>query len=305
MNTIVTLDGVTKRYGKLTALENATLTLGAGEAVALVGHNGAGKTTLMKLVLGLIRPNGGTVRVLEKDPAGRKGAQLRRRLGFLPESVAFHSAMTGEELLGFYARLKRAPHSANKALLHQVGLAEATHRRVGTYSKGMRQRLALAQALIGTPDILLLDEPTSGLDPASRAQVYATIDRLRASGATILVSTHALAEIEPHVDRAILLHQGRIIAAGDLASLRKNARLPTRIRLKVAPCSTEKILTSLHSDISLLHRSADRLDLAVAQTHKLDLLLELAALRDMIEDLHVEEPGLEALYHHLMSEVPA
>jgi energy-coupling factor transporter ATP-binding protein EcfA2 len=156
-----------------------------GEATALVGHNGAGKTTLIKLLLGLVRPSQGSVSVLGVDPAGRQGAEARRALGFLPENVAFHGAMTGTELMNFYARLKGQPVSRNRDLLARVGLAEAADRRVSTYSKGMRQRLGLAQTLIGDPRLLLLDEPTSGLDPASRAEVFDMIDRLRADGATI------------------------------------------------------------------------------------------------------------------------
>jgi Cu-processing system ATP-binding protein len=299
MSPVVTLDGASKRYGRLTALQEASLSLSPGETVALVGHNGAGKTTLMKLVLGLIRPSAGTVRVLGEDPAGGKGAEIRRRLGFLPESVAFHAAMTGAELLSFYARLKRAPRQANSALLERVGLTEAAHRRVGTYSKGMRQRLALAQALIGEPGLLLLDEPTSGLDPESRAQVYATVDRLRGDGATVLVSTHALAEIERHVDRVVLLHRGRLIEAGDLADLRQRVALPTRVRLKVRQCSTERVLAALTGDVDVLSRSADRLELAVPPSGKLDLLQELAAVRQLVVDVVIEDAGLEALYRHL------
>jgi ABC-type multidrug transport system ATPase subunit len=192
-----------------------------GEATALVGHNGAGKTTLIKLLLGLIRPSAGSVRVLDVDPAGRQGAEARRALGFLPENVAFHGAMSGTELMKFYARLKGQPVSRNRDLLARVGLAEAADRRVSTYSKGMRQRLGLAQTLIGDPRLLLLDEPTSGLDPASRAEVFDMIDKLRADGATVLVSTHALAEVGERVDRVAVLHQGGLLRAGSLAELRR------------------------------------------------------------------------------------
>lgn len=299
MTEIVTLDDVTKRYGSLVALRDTSLTLAAGEAVALAGHNGAGKTTLMKLVLGLIRPSAGSVRVLGEDPAGRKGAQLRHHLGFVPESAAFHAAMTGAELLAFYARLKRAPVAANRSLLEQVGIADAAHRRVGTYSKGMRQRLALAQALIGEPQLLLLDEPTSGLDPESRAQVYDTIDRLRRAGATVLVSTHALAEIERHVDRVALLDHGGLVAVGDLPTLRRQAALATQVRLQVRPCSTERVLSSLPRAATVLARGEERLDLAVPQGAKLDLLGEIAAIRAMVVDVEMEEPGLEAIYRQL------
>lgn len=299
MTFAVALEDVSKSYGAVTALEDVTLRLAPGETVAFVGHNGAGKTTMMKLILGLIRPSRGTVRILGEDPAGRAGARLRRRLGFLPESVAFHAAMTGRELLDFYARLKREPVEASDELLDEVGLGHAADRRVGTYSKGMRQRLALAQALIGEPSLLLLDEPTSGLDPESRAQVYATVDRFRAAGATILVSTHALAEIEPHVDRVALLHQGRLIADGDLASLRRQGALPARLRLRVHPCTVERVLRALPGTFEVVSRSQDRAELAVPPAAKLDLLRGLAAMPDVLLDVEIEDAGLEALYRHL------
>ncbi|MEZ5604708.1 MAG: ABC transporter ATP-binding protein [Burkholderiaceae bacterium] len=152
---------------------------------APVGHNGAGKTTPIKLLLGLIRPTEGSVRT-GIDPAGNRGAEARRAIGFLPESVAFHGAMTGSELMAFHARLKGESCRGNAALLEVVGIAHAANRRVATYSKGMRQRLGIAQALIGALRLLLFDEPTSGLDPASRSDVYRMIDALRIGGATVL-----------------------------------------------------------------------------------------------------------------------
>ncbi len=296
---LVTLAAAGKRYGALTALHPTSLTLVAGETVALVGHNGAGKTTLMKLMLGVIRPSGGQVRIAGTDPAGRRGAQVRRRLGFLPESVAFNGAMTGAELLGFYARLKRAPAADNPGLLQRVGLAEAAGRKVATYSKGMRQRLALAQALIGAPELLLLDEPTSGLDPESRAEVYETIDRLRDRGASILISTHALAEVEPHVDRVALMHRGRLLAAGTVAELRDRLPLPLRVRLRVRHCTTGRAIDQLAGYAETLWRGADRLELAVDPADRAALIHDLDRLREIVEEVEILAPGLDALYCRL------
>src|SRR5688572_19896750 len=150
MTNTVELAGITKRYGAIEAVREVSFALPAGEAVALVGHNGAGKTTLLKLMLGLIHPTAGTIRVLGENPAAGEFA-ARRGLGYLPESVSFNAALTGREILTFYARLKREPVEKSLALLDKVGLGAAAERRVGTYSKGMRQRLGLAQALIGAP----------------------------------------------------------------------------------------------------------------------------------------------------------
>lgn len=230
MNSVAALTQVSRHYGPHVALDRVDLTLGTGERVALVGHNGAGKSTLIKLMLGVTRPTGGEVCVLGADPASHGAATVRYALGFLPENVAFHPSATGAELLAFYARLKRQPVSRNMDLLERVGIANAAHRRVGTYSKGMRQRLGLAQALIGRPRLLLLDEPTTGLDPASRQEFYHILQELSRDGAAILLSSHALAEIEYNTDRVVLLDRGRKLADGTLYELRRSFRQEVRLR---------------------------------------------------------------------------
>ena len=230
---VIALDGAGKRYGKEWAAREISLALHSGECVGLVGHNGAGKSTLIKLMLGLIRPSEGKVEVLGEDPAaGHAGG--RRRLGYLPENVALHPSMTGEETLAFYARLKRQDVRRNAALLERVGLAQAARRRVGTYSKGMRQRLGLAQALLGTPQALLLDEPTTGLDPALRQSFYEIVRELHREGAAVLLSSHALAELEGKVDRVVVMSRGRKIADGSLRQLRDLAGVRPRLRLRLA-----------------------------------------------------------------------
>lgn len=291
---------VTKHYGKVAAVEDVTLELQPGAATALVGHNGAGKTTLIKLLLGLIRPTSGEVEVLGSDPGGRRGAAARSALGFLPENVAFHGAMTGHELMAFYARLKRQPKARSGELLSLVGLEHAAGRRVSTYSKGMRQRLGLAQTLIGQPRLLLLDEPTSGLDPASRMEVFDMIDRLRKEGATVLVSTHALAEIGQRVDRVAILNQGRMLAVGSLEELRRKTSMEVRVRLRVRPCTTGRLLECLPAVARCIERDEAHLGLAVPAESKMDLLRWIAG-RGEIEDVDVTTPGLEELYRSLVA----
>src|SRR5690606_24235616 len=226
-------------YSKVEAVKEVAFSLNAGETVALVGHNGAGKTTLIKLMLGLIRPTSGGIRVLGEDPA-RGDFAVRQRLGYLPESVSFHMALTGRETLAFYARLKRVALKSDNSLFERVGLAqEAADRPVRTYSKGMRQRLGLAQALLGEPRILLLDEPTSGLDPALGRGFYDLVSDLRARGATVMLSSHALTELEGRANRVIIINRGVKIADGTLDDLRRIARLPTRITVKPAGNGTD------------------------------------------------------------------
>ena len=302
MTPVAAIAGVTKSYGGVTAVANVSLDLQPGETLALVGHNGAGKTTLVKLILGLITPSVGQVRVFGEDPATAHGAELRRGLGFLPENVAFHAAMTGRELLNFYARLKGNSRSEIDDLLDRVGLTDAAGRRVGTYSKGMRQRLGLAQALIGAPELLLLDEPTSGLDPASRADFYGMIDALRRDGVTVLVSTHALAEIETNADRIAVMHGGRLIALGTLDELRAEASLPVRIRFTVTPCSTGRILSRLGGGVEVLHRSERVVEIGCRPEAKVALFERLGDAWEAVEDVALETPGLPALYSRLVEQ---
>ena len=209
MRHAIMLEGVTKRYGSVEAVRDASFALTPG-ATALVGHNGAGKTTLMKLMLGLIRPTSGAISVLGENPAAGQ-FEARRRLGYLPENVSFNAALTGRETLAFYARLKREPVARSMELLDRVGLGAAGARRVGTYSKGMRQRLGLAQALLGEPQVLLLDEPTTGLDPALRLSFYEIVQDLAQRGATVLLSSHALSELEERAERVIIMDRGRVV----------------------------------------------------------------------------------------------
>lgn len=233
MNATVRIGNVTKRYGRIIAVTDVSFELGEGEMVALIGHNGAGKTTLMKLMLGLIRPTGGSIVVLGDNPAAGQFAG-RQHLGYLPENVSFDAALTGRETQTFYARLKREPVAKALELLDAVGLGAPAGRRVGTYSKGMRQRLGLAQALIGRPRVLLLDEPTTGLDPELRQTFYEVIQRLAAEGTTVLLSSHALTELEERAGRVIIMNRGVKVADGSIDRLRNIARLPTKMRLKVA-----------------------------------------------------------------------
>lgn len=294
----VVLSGVAKRYGKVDAVKDVSFMLNEGETVALVGHNGAGKTTIIKLMLGLIRPSSGNVRVLGENPAQGDFA-VRQRLGYLPESVAFHMALTGRETLAFYARLKRVDMSCLPELLDRVGLApSAADRPVRTYSKGMRQRLGLAQALLGQPRVLLLDEPTSGLDPALRHRFYDILAQLRSTGTAILLSSHALSELEDRADRVVIINEGIKIAEGTLDSLRGLARLPTRISVTLAGGGTIK---RKFGGVVWTATGKDSIEAEVAAEDKIALLKEVTANPADIAALHVTEPTLDDLYAHFLN----
>ncbi|MDA9435586.1 ABC transporter ATP-binding protein [Bradyrhizobium sp. CCBAU 51627] len=295
----VRISGVTKDYGSVKAVRDASFELNEGELVALIGHNGAGKTTLMKLMLGLIRPTGGSIEVLGDNPAAGEFAG-RRQLGYLPENVSFDAALTARETQAFYARLKREPVATALDLLDTVGLGAASRRRVGTYSKGMRQRLGLAQALIGRPRVLLLDEPTTGLDPELRQTFYDVIQRLAADGATVLLSSHVLTELEERAGRVIIMNRGIKVADGSIAELRRLAQLPTRIRLKVSGLAPSELPGWAPQDVTCRRLNGHIVEIDAAPERKIELLHRATALGNSVEDVDVVPPSLDELYAHFL-----
>ena len=200
---IVRAEDLSRRYCALLALDRIDLAIGEGERIALIGHNGAGKTTLIKLVLGLLQPTEGRLSVLDGRP-GREAA--RQATAYMPENLAFHPALTGREQLTYLARLKGV-RTDLPAVLERVGLLEAMNRRIATYSKGMRQRLGLAQLLLGEPRLVILDEPTTGLDPVSRHGFYEIVSELAGRGAAIIQSSHVLTELEARTDRVAVMRE--------------------------------------------------------------------------------------------------
>jgi len=292
----VEIQGVSQRYGSMTVLHDLNLNLGEGEVLGLFGHNGAGKTTSMKLILGLLAPSEGQVKVLGRAP---NDPQVRRQLGYLPENVTFYPQLSGRETLRHFARLKGAALSQVDELLEQVGLAHAADRRVKTYSKGMRQRLGLAQALLGEPKLLLLDEPTVGLDPIATQDLYLLIDRLRQRGTSIILCSHVLPGVEAHINRAAILAKGRLQAAGSLAHLRAEAGLPVRIRasgISERDSWLQRWAAAGHSARGL---SESSLEVVAVNGHKLVLLRQLLGEVEP-EDIEIHQPSLEDLYRYYM-----
>jgi Cu-processing system ATP-binding protein len=299
MTATIHIADVIKHYNKVEAVRGVSFDLAAGEMVALIGHNGAGKTTLMKMMLGLIRPTRGTIAVLGENPAAGEFSS-RRQLGYLPENVAFDAALSGRETQAFYARLKREPVQEALALLDIVGLGDAAKRRVNTYSKGMRQRLGLAQALIGRPRVLLLDEPTTGLDPELRQTFYDVIQKLAAEGTTVLLSSHALTELEERAGRVIIMNRGLKVADGTLEELRRLARLPTRIRVKVANLQPAGRPAWLPATASYRRINGHIVEIDAAPNEKIELLRRATADGTAVQDLELIPPNLDELYAHFL-----
>ncbi len=291
MTPMLTISHLTKTYQGSPALADVSLVVEAGQRVALLGHNGAGKSTLMKVVLGLLPYDAGHVTVCGHAPGS---TAARQSVAYLPENVAFHPALTGLEQIRHFMALRGAPAALAMELLDRVGLAAAATRRIGTYSKGMRQRVGLAQALIGQPRLLVLDEPTAGLDPVSRRDFYAMLDRLAADGAAILLSSHALTEVEARTDRIVILSGGRLVAEGALADLRHRAALPVALHVTARNGHASQIAAALPGAIMV----GGALHLTCAETEKLAMLGRIAGLGDMVADLEVLPPSLEDLYIH-------
>jgi ABC-2 type transport system ATP-binding protein len=209
---------LTKRYGSIEALAGVDLEVEEGELVGLLGPNGAGKSTLVKILCGLVRPTTGRAEVFGA-PAGSRHA--RRSIGYLAELFRFPDWYRADELLALHQRLasSRGGQAERTELLDLVGLAEASQRRVEEMSKGMQQRLGIAQALVGAPPLLLLDEPTSALDPVGRIAVRDVLDELRRRGHTVLLNSHLLSEVELVCDRVVIVDRGRVVVAGRPAEL--------------------------------------------------------------------------------------
>jgi ABC-2 type transport system ATP-binding protein len=208
-----------REFGRNVAVAGLSLAVPRGEVFGFLGPNGAGKTTSLKLLLGLVAPTSGSGTVLGA-PLGN--TEVRRRIGFLPEHFRFHDCLNARELLYFHGRLlglaARGLETRIEALLLRVGMDDAAHRPLRTYSKGMVQRTGLAAALLGSPQLVFLDEPTSGLDPLGRLLVRDVIDELRASGASVFLNSHLLGEVEATCDRVAFVKNGRVVHEMKLAS---------------------------------------------------------------------------------------
>lgn len=225
MDPAISIDDLTVTYGarrkeQITALDGLTLAVPRAHVIGFLGPNGAGKTTAIHTLLGFIRASGGTARIFGRDV---REPIARHRIGYLPEHPNFYTFLTGRELLTVAGRLfrigRRELRARVDALLMEVGLSDAADRRIATYSRGMMQRVGLAQALVNDPDLVILDEPTSGLDPLMRMTVREIIARLRERGKTVFFSSHELSEVELVCDRVAVLAGGRLLAEGPVSEL--------------------------------------------------------------------------------------
>jgi ABC-2 type transport system ATP-binding protein len=236
----VTLEahGLKKSYGSLVAVDELTFEARAGEVVGLLGPNGAGKTTAIRVLTTIMPPTAGSFSVAGLPHT--RPAEIRARIGVLPESAGYPDQQTGEEFLRYHARLfghsRASAQSAATSLLEEVGLSERRSALVSTYSRGMRQRLGIARALVNEPRVVFFDEPTLGLDPAGQRQVLGLVAGIAAErGATVVLSTHFLGEVEDTCSRVVIINRGRVIADGTVAEVTRLAAAPRRGRFRVPP----------------------------------------------------------------------
>lgn len=292
MSVILACENIFKRRGSLTVLDDVSICVPEGARIALLGHNGAGKSTLIKLILGLTGLDRGHVAICGHAPGS---PSARSMVAYLPEAVAFHGALTGRELLSMFASLSGVPRSEIGALLERVGLEKAADRRCATYSKGMRQRLGLAQVLLGRPRLALLDEPTSGLDPVSRHDLYAIIDELAARGTSVLIASHALTEVEARTDRIAILREGRLVADDTLKNLARAAGLPIVLRVRATELDGAM---QIAAETGGTRVNGTSVEIRCPAEAKMMAIQRLTGLGAAVADIDITPPGLEDLYRH-------
>jgi ABC-2 type transport system ATP-binding protein len=305
---VIEAKGLTKTYGSATAVDHIDFTVGRGEIFGLLGPNGAGKTTTILMMLGLTEISGGQVRVLGFDPA-REPLSVKRRVGYLPDSVGFYDNLTAADNLRYTARLigfRSAEREQRiKAALERVGLAENADKAVSTFSRGMRQRLGLAEILMKGAQIAILDEPTSGLDPHATAELLGIIRGFKAEGVTVMLSSHLLDRVQSVCDRVALFNRGKIALMGTVGDLGRQvlgggfvvdieadgAGLAERLALIPGVSGVEK------TGIGKLRLHADR-------DVRPEAAVEVVAMQGRLKFLGVQDPSLEAIYTRYFEAVP-
>ena len=290
--TVLNCDKVQKFRGDIQVLKDVSLAVPSGARVALLGHNGAGKSTLIKSILGLIPIEGGQISICGHAPGSNAA---RADVAYLPESVAFQNALTGRELLTMFAGLAGIRDNDTSGALARVGLASAADRRIKTYSKGMRQRLGLAQVMLGRPRLALLDEPTSGLDPVSRHDLYAIIDALAAEGTAVLIASHALTEVEAQTDRIAILRDGSLVADDTVANLARKAGLPIILKVQTKASDTADRIAAETGGVRVNGMSVE---IRCTADGKMAALHSLSGMGAEVADIDITPPGLEDLYRH-------
>ncbi|MCP8970651.1 ABC transporter ATP-binding protein [Ectobacillus ponti] len=286
--------GLKKQFGTQAVLEDVSFSVPAGSTVGLLGPNGSGKTTIVRLLNGVIRPDGGSMLVGDWDPI-RHGDEIRAHSGVLTEGAGLYFEMTGLENLRFFAKLYRAYDETRiQQLLEEFQLGEHQHKKAGTYSTGMKRRLGMIKALLHQPSLLFLDEPTNGLDPEGIQLVLSYIRKLKTEGTTILLCSHILHQLEPVCDSYLFLEQGRILESGTKVELEE--RYTTAVKLRVE--------TGLAAQDTYAGYCLERLDAATVRFYlpgkeAITPLLQQLTQETWVHGAEIEERDLESLYFRI------
>ena len=287
---MVELVKVGKAYGGVEALRDVSLRIRRGEFVGILGPNGAGKSTLLRIMVGVEKPSSGKVLIDSKDPTPEDWARFRRKVGFMPERVSFYDNLTGLETLLFFAKVKGfGTKEVDKVLSFGLLSEEDLNRKVGEYSKGMKQRINVMQALLGPPEILVMDEPTSGLDPKGVLEFFGIVEDLREKGTTVVMTTHVVGEVEDRADRIVILKEGRVVAEGPPEEIYLS--MPVRFVVRPRAGDIDEILKK--NGATSVTKKGDFLIAEVPPEKKMEFLKALVNHEEMVEDLIMRGPYLE------------
>jgi len=301
MASAIELTGLTKHFGEVVALEDVDLTVEEGEIFGFLGPNGAGKSTTIDTLLDFIRPTSGSARVLGLD-AQRDSLEIRRRTGVLPDAYQVYDRLTGRQHVQFAIDSKGTDDDP-LALLERVGIADAADRRAGGYSKGMRQRLVLAMALVGAPEILILDEPSTGLDPNGAREMRQLIREESERGATVFFSSHILEQVEAICDRVAILNKGRIVTVDTIEGLRDTAGTATQLSIRVDAVPEGAIeAIEVLDGVQSVNASGTTVIVRIEDGSKTAILDVLESAGAEVLDFSTAETSLEELFAQFTTE---
>lgn len=308
INVVIETQNLTKRYGDQAAVQGLNLRVPAGEVFGLLGPNGSGKTTTILMLLGLTEPSDGQVRVLGLDPV-RAPLQVKAHVGYLPDSVGFYDELSAFENLAYIARLNGLPRAdAGRRIgdaLERMGLSEVAQHRVGTFSRGMRQRLGLAEILLKHPKVIILDEPTLGLDPEAARDFLRTIRRFKEEGITVLLSSHLLHQVQAICDRVGLFHRGKMVLEGSVQELAQRVLGNAfHIHLETQGGSgLERELQSMEGVTVVAQQSPNRHRIEASADVRAEAAQRAIRCGAQLLSLSLDYPSLDEVYAHYFKEV--
>lgn len=292
---------LTKHYGKFIAVDKLNLTIRRGEVFGLLGPNGAGKTTTILMLLGLTEPTAGSIEVLGFDPA-RQPLSVKARVGYLPDQIGFYDSLSARENLVYIAKLNGLPrqemYERIDVVLAQMGLSEVANKRVGAFSRGMRQRLGLAEVLLKRPQLIIMDEPTLGLDPEAAREFLEMIRNLKAADITIMLSSHLLHQVQAMCDRVGLFYRGRMVLEGTVEGLAQEV-LGGAYRIHLQANGTPKLeesLRRLSGVVDLKRTNGTGFELEAKKDLRAEAARTVVEAGGQLLSLSLEMPNLEEIY---------